>query len=319
MLVIGRSEVEAVIDIASMAVDIEAAYVAASAGEVEIPPVGHITFPDVDGDCHIKYGHRRGDADFVIKIATGFPHQSSHGQPTGNGMSLVISATTGEVQAILHDEMLLTDIRTGIGGAIATRRLARSDATKLLIVGTGVQARRQIEAHVELLDRPLDVRVWGRSAAAAATVVDDLRASAKAQVATDLAAACRWADIIATSTAADEPIIADEWIAPGTHITAVGADASGKHELDAHLLQRADLLVADSAAQCLDHGEFSAIADDPERASAVVELGNLLARPTLARSTNDITIADLTGIAAQDIAAARNVLAQLGIDRHSTV
>ena len=128
MRIVERAEIEAAVDLGKMAAAIESAFIAASAGEIELPPVGHITFPDVDGDCHIKYGHRRGDADFVIKVATGFPQQAAHGGPTGNGLLLVLSAQTGQVRAVLHDEMLLTDLRTGIGGAIASRVLARPDA-----------------------------------------------------------------------------------------------------------------------------------------------------------------------------------------------
>jgi ornithine cyclodeaminase len=311
VLIVGRAEIEAAIDLPSMAMEIESAYRAASAGDVELPPVGHITFPAVDGDCHIKYGHRRGDAHFVIKVATGFPQQASNLAPTGNGLSLVVSAETGEVQAVLHDEMLLTDVRTGIGGAIATRLLARRDASRLLVVGTGVQTRRQIEAHVALIDRPLDVRVWGRSLEAAEQVVNDVEPTGHVTVEPDLAAACREADIIVTTTAATAPIIESDWIRSGTHITAVGADAPGKHELERQLLRRADVLAADSRQQCLDHGELSAIAGDTDPAPTVVEIGELIAGQTGRRRDDDITIADLTGIAAQDIAAANSVLRTL--------
>lgn len=311
MLIVSRSEIEAAIDTRSLSADIEAAYVAMSAGEFELPPVGHLAFPAVRGDCHIKFGHRRGDGDFVIKVATGFPNQAALGEPVGNGVFLVMSATTGQVRAVLHDEMLLTDVRTAIGGAIASRRLGRADAQRLLIVGTGAQARRQLAAHLELLDRPLAVAVWGRSPDSAARVLDDVDAPAHSSVSTDLAEACRAADLIVTATDATSPIIDADWIEPGTHITAVGADAPGKHELDAELVGSADLLVADSISQCLDHGELSAIAHDQRIASRVVELGELLTTPTIERSDSDITIADLTGVAALDIAAAQHVLHRL--------
>ena len=317
MLIVARSEIEAAIETRSLAVDVEAAYVAMSAGEFELPPVGHLTFPDVRGDCHIKFGHRRGDDDFVIKVATGFPGQAALGEPVGNGIFLVVSATTGQVRAVLHDEMLLTDVRTGIGGAIASRRLARSDVQRLLIVGTGAQARRQLAAHLELLDRPHAVSVWGRSPDSASRVLVDVDAPTGSRVATDLADACRASNLIVTTTDATSPIIDGEWIEPGTHITAVGADAPGKHELDPKLLRSADLLVADSTSQCLDHGELSAIAHEQRIASQVVELGALLATPTITRSSTDITIADLTGVAALDIAAAQHVLHRLDTSRPS--
>ncbi|MGH1488141.1 MAG: ornithine cyclodeaminase family protein [Acidimicrobiales bacterium] len=308
MLVVGRREIEAVLDLGSIAPAIEQAFIAASAGEIELPPVGHITFPEVDGDCHIKFGHRRGDPDFVIKVAAGFPQQAASGAPTGNGLSLVVSAETGQIRAVLHDEMLLTDVRTGIGGAVATRLLARPDAVRLLVVGTGVQARHQIEAHVALLDRALEVSVWGRSLDAAARVVADVEPTVGAAVASDLREACAEADIIVTCTSATVPLVLSDWIRPGCHITAVGADAPGKHELDPQLLRRADLVVADSRAQCLDHGELSAVAGEAELESPPLEIGDILAGSIGRRHSDDVTIADLTGTAAQDIAIARYVL-----------
>lgn len=309
-LALSRAEIEEAIDLQTMAMAIEDAYRASSAGEVELPPVGHITFPEVDGDCHIKFGHRRGDPNFVIKIATGFPEQVVTGAPTGNGLLLILSAVTGQVEAILHDEMLLTDIRTGIGGAIATRLLARKDASRLLIVGTGVQARCQIKAHVALVDQELDIRVWGRSPEAAASVVRDVAPDVISGVVADLSDACGNADIIVTTTAARTPLIDASWIRPGVHITAIGADAPGKHELDPRLLGRADVLAADSRAQCIDHGELSAI--DPARHAAIVEIGELLAGQPGRQRPDEVTIADLTGIAAQDIATARCTLEILG-------
>ncbi len=87
----------------------------------------------------------------MIKVATGFPQNNAKGLPVGNGLVLVLSAKTGLVEAVLHYEMMLTDIRTGIGGAIASRALARSNSRTALVIGTGPQARRQIEAHAALM------------------------------------------------------------------------------------------------------------------------------------------------------------------------
>ncbi len=117
MITLTRPEIEALIDLPTAAEAIEKAYRAASEGQVNLPPVGHITFPN-DADCHIKYGHMKGDTNFVIKIATGFPQNNKTELPTGNGLVLVLSAMTGAVLAMLYDEMVLTDIRTGLGGPL---------------------------------------------------------------------------------------------------------------------------------------------------------------------------------------------------------
>ena len=230
--------------------------------------------------------------------------------PTGNGISLVMSARTGEVQAVLHDEMVMTDIRTGLGGAIATRCLARSDSKRVLVVGTGPQARWQIRSHMALLGDHLEFEVWGRSRAKAHAVVETMEARCVVAVAETLAEAVQRADIIVTTTGATQPLIEDAWVAAGTHVTAVGADASGKQELEISLVSRADVLVADSIDQCLDHGELShAFGAGLIPRSIIKEIGNVLSSSSQGRTNeNQITIADLTGIAAQDIAIAGIVL-----------
>ncbi len=302
MIILNKQEIEDRLDFGRAVDAIEACYRAASAGEIELPPVGHITFPEHVADCHIKFGHRRGADFFVIKVATGFPHNDSTESPINNGLSLVMSAETGAAVAVLHDEMLLTDIRTGIGGAIASQTLAKKDATRLLIVGTGAQARHQIHAHNKLFDRSLEVQVWGRSTGKAEAVAEDFD---NCIAVTDLAAAATAADMIVTVTAARDPLVQRDWVLPGTHITAVGADAPGKHELESSLIKLADVVVADSRSQCLDHGELSVVSDG----GTVIELGEVLAGTADGRTdAQQITIADLTGIAAQDIAIASVVL-----------
>lgn len=312
MISLTRRQIEALLDYDQAAGLIEDAYRASSLGRVNLPPVGHIVFPDHDGDCHIKYGHVEGDPVFVIKVATGFYGNVARGLPSGNGISLVLCAHTGAVKAVLHDEMYMTDFRTAIGGAIATRRLCRPDAERVTIVGTGVQARKQAEAHARLMPgRKLEFQVWGRAAERAAAVVDELTASGlSADVTEDLEKACRNADIIVTTTASTAPVIQHDWIQPGTHITAVGADAPGKQELDTQLVVQADGLIVDLRSQCLDHGEVAtAIRAGLVKPDRLVELGDVLDERKPGRTADDqITIADLTGIAAQDIAMARMVV-----------
>ncbi|NIA70180.1 ornithine cyclodeaminase family protein [Pelagibius litoralis] len=312
MISLSRPQIEALIDHERAAELIEEAYRAVSLGKVNLPPVGHIVFPEHDGDCHIKYGHVEGDPVFVIKVATGFENNAALGLPTGNGLSLVLSAKTGAVRAVLHDEMCMTDIRTAIGGAIATRLLIREESRRIVIVGTGVQARRQVEAHLKLMaGRDLEFLVWGRSAEKTTEAVVELsEAFPSVQAAADLEQACRQADVIVTTTAARRPIVQRDWVQPGTHITAVGADAPGKQELETDLVASADGLFVDLRPQCLDHGEVSTAARaELIGPDSLAELGEVLAGEKPGRAKDeDITIADLTGLAVQDIAMARIVL-----------
>ena len=311
MINLNRAEIEALIDLPAAAAAIEHAYRATSRGEVNQPPVGHITFADRAADCHIKYGHFRNAANFVIKVATGFPQNAQAGLQTGNGAVLVLSALNGQLEAVLHDEMMLTDIRTGLGGAIASRHLARKDSQQALIIGTGPQARRQLEAHAALLPQRMSFAIWGRNPERVQTLIGAAPRGTDVTTANDLETAVRRADIIVTATGAQTPLVMSDWVTPGTHITAVGADAPGKQELDPVLVSRADLLAVDLASQCLDHGEVSHAA----RAGSVApdrltELGALLEGTALGRrSPEQLTIADLTGVAALDIAMANAVLA----------
>lgn len=309
MIILTRPEIEALIDFPAAAEAIEAAYRAASLGKVNLPPVGHISLPD-DADCHIKYGHMQGDANFVIKVATGFPGNDAKGLPSGNGLVLVISAETGAVEAVLHDEMVLTDIRTGLGGAITSRALARTNSKTALVIGTGPQARRQIEAHAALIPQ-LSFRVWGRNFDKTAALIADMAPDYTVKVAPKLDDVVRQSDIIITATGATKPFIKSDWVRPGTHITAIGADAPGKQELDISLVARADILVVDSTMQCFDHGEVSHAAKQGLiKTEDIQEIGAILDGTGTGRtSERQITIADLTGIAAQDIAMANAVMA----------
>lgn len=122
----------------------------------------------------------------------------------------------------------------------------------------------------------------------------------------ELAAASR---LIVTATSAREPLLRADQIQPGTHITAMGSDDDGKQELDAALLGRADRVVADSVSQCSEYGEcVHAISAGLLARNDIVELGAVVRDSALGRTSDDqITIADLTGVAVQDIQIAKMI------------
>lgn len=312
MLDLTRAEIEAAVDLDRAFAALEDGFRAASAGRVQMPPVGYLGFPAHNGDCHIKFGHIADDPIFVVKIATGFYDNPAKGLPTTSGMMIALSAETGAVVAILRDEGWLTDLRTALAGAIATRAGMRADARRIGIVGAGTQARFQIRAAAHLLrEREPRFAAWARSPDRLEALRRDLAKDGIAvEPVADLEALCAQSDALITTTPAVEPVIRDEWIGPGLHITALGADAPGKQELETALVARADIRIADSLEQSLDHGEFAAAAAGGLIGrSDCVELGAVLAGQAPARrSDRDITIADLTGLAVQDIAIARVVL-----------
>ena len=289
---------------------ISEAYVASSSGHVQTGDVVHLSFPESNGDCHVKSGHILHTDKYVIKIASGFYDNPSKGLPSSNGMMLAFSATTGEPTAILRDEGWLTDMRTGLGGAIATKALANEDAEKVLIIGSGIQARFQAKCLASLMpNRSFNFNIWSRNEDAVTVLVEELRShNLNADVATNLDEEVSHADIIITTTPATSFLFGDNLVRPGTHVTAIGADTHGKQELPTSLIESASLLVCDMMSQSLNHGEFQVI-NDTDLSKKVVELGNILSNSCAGRtSDNDITIADLTGIAAQDIAITSGII-----------
>lgn len=289
---------------------IENAYIAAAEGNVQTTAVGHLRFPQSNGDCHIKSGHIKGSASYVIKIASGFYDNPAKGLPSSNGMMLAFSATTGETIAILRDEGWLTNMRTAIGGALATRALARVDATRVLIIGTGIQARLHVASIANLMpERAFEFHIWGRNATAAQALTQDLNTLGHAAKAVpNLEAEIPIVDIIVTTTTATSPLFNDGLVRKGTHVTAIGADCPGKQELPTGLVSSATSCVCDMAHQSLDHGEFQT-AFRADRDLKVTELGHILSGAQPGRSSeDDITVADLTGIAAQDIAITQAII-----------
>ena len=278
-----------------------------SKGNSVVPPVGYLAFPD--GECHIKYGYIKGDPYFVVKIAAGFYKNVAIGLKPSVGMMLICSTETGYPLAVLNDEGHLTDMRTAIAGSIAAKHLAPSDIQRIGIVGAGIQARLQLECLRSITDCRR-VLVWNRTVANAEALVRSLsNSNVDAQVAEDLEYLVRTCNLIVTTTPAKKPLIRADWVQAGTHITAVGADAPEKQELDEALMERADICVVDSASQCTDHGEIhTAIANGLIDASKLKELGDVIGGRTTGREAPEqISVADLTGVAVQDIAIATSV------------
>jgi ornithine cyclodeaminase len=122
----------------------------------------------------------------------------------------------------------------------------------------------------------------------------------------DLVAQC---NLIVTTTSAKSPLILADQVQKGTHITAMGSDDHGKQELEAELLAKADLVVADSISQCVDHGEcLYAVQGGQIEEDSILELGHIIRNPGISRISEDqITVADLTGVAIQDIQIAKMV------------
>lgn len=312
-LVVGADACDRAVSEPELIDEIARGFIAYTAGRVVVPPVGYLGLTDPPGGLHIKYGYVRGGDVFVIKVASGFPGNSNAGLPTGDGCMLVFSSRTGLLQAVLLDRSRLTDIRTAAAGAVAARALAPRTISRIGVIGTGVQARLQprLLRHVTPCR---EIALYGRSRERAAACAADLTSAGfRVERCTSADDVVQCSDLIVTTTASREPLFHASSVHPGTHITAVGADAPGKVELDPALFARAAVVVADSIAQCVDHGDLApALAAHTISLDRVRELGAVLADPAAGRTREDeITIADLTGVAVQDIVIAEHVLRRL--------
>jgi len=305
MQIFSLGQIEVALPSVDLMAEIEHGFVAYSQGRSVVPPVGELVLEDPPGEVHIKYGYLKGDDYYVIKIASGFYGNVSLGLPTSNGMMLMFSQKTGQPVAAMLDEGYLTDVRTAVAGAIAAKYLAPAKVKRIGIVGTGMQAKLQLEYLMPVTDCR-DVVVWGRGAEKCAKYREHATALGfNVTATTDADEVLRTCNLIVTTTPAESPLLKNaDLLQPGTHITAMGSDTHTKQELAASLLAKADLVVADSISQCLERGEIhQALKVDAIKESNLIELGTIIANPVGIGRSNDeqITIADLTGVAVQDI------------------
>lgn len=285
-------------------------------GLASMPPVMHIEVGR-RGDVDIKSAYIEGEDRFAVKIASGFIENPRRGLPSGSGLMVVLSAQTGFCEAILLDQGYLTDLRTGLAGAVAAKYLAPETVTTVGVVGSGVQARFQVEA-LRLVRDFERVLVWARHAQHGTAYLDDmtrrLGRGVEVELTPDLGRLVRESQCVVTTTPSREPLLRAEWLHPGLHITAMGSDLPGKQELEAEVLRRADLLVCDAVSQATRLGELQHVS--PERAGAAIELGETTIGRHSGRTSDDqITVCDLTGVGAQDTAIALFALEQFARDQ----
>ena len=224
---------------------IEAGFVAYSKGEAVVPPVGELLLDK--GDVHIKYGYLKNDCYYVIKIASGFYDNPKLGLPSSNGMMLLFSKETGEPVSILLDEGYLTDVRTAIAGAIAAKHLASKNIDCIGIVGTGIQARLQLN-YLSQVTECKQVLVWGRGDIQLTKYKIDMERQGF-QIETTLSTTdiLKTCNLIVTNTPSTTPLLNAADLQAGTHITAVGSDTPDKQELDSEILKKADGIIIGSS------------------------------------------------------------------------
>ncbi|MCP4568841.1 MAG: ornithine cyclodeaminase family protein [FCB group bacterium] len=309
MKILNLNQIKSVLNSIDLLSYIEAGFIAYSQKKAVIPPVGELLFDDPPGDVHIKYGYLSHENYYVIKIASGFYDNPKLGLSSSNGLMLLFDKNTGGLLCLLLDEGYLTNIRTAAAGAVVAKHLAPNKVHRIGIFGAGIQGKLQIQ-FLESIVNCRDIIVWGINQDELTEYLEYMESKGYSvettQDANSVASSC---NLIITATPTKHPILMSDQIQSGTHITAVGSDTPDKQELDAKILEIADVVIADSIDQCLGRGEiFHALNEKAVKKENLIELGDVLAGKKAGRISDDqITVADLTGVAVQDIQISRAI------------
>jgi ectoine utilization protein EutC len=301
---------------------IEDGFSALAQGIATLPPIMRVDIPENSGEVDVKTAYIHGADQFAIKIAAGFFENHRLGLPSGSGMMVVVSAKTGFPQAVLLDNGYLTDVRTGLAGAIAANYLAPQTIKTAGVIGAGAQARYQIRG-LKLVRDFQELLIYSLKDEEIQLYIKEMSAELGIRVipVEGPEEVVRNSEVVVTATPSHEPYLRGEWLHPGLHITCMGSDSSDKQELFVDTFECADRIVCDQRDQCFQFGELhhALSAGIIQSKDQVVELGELISGAHPGRlNEGEITICDLTGVGVQDtqialLAYQRAIERQLGI------
>ncbi len=305
-LILGRSEVAQILDHAVAAEAVRAAYLTFTSRRAELLPIQYLDVVEHNGEIDFKSSYDKDEDVVCTKIAVGFwDNPKLFGLSTGLATVILLDARNGAPLSIM-DGTLITGFRTAAAGALAASALAREDSADVAVIGTGNQARMQLEAHARYF-KLRQVRVWGIEG------VDEFIAAMSKKLpgvrflaAESTRGAVAQADIIITATPSQKPLVMAEWVRPGTHITAIGCDAPHKQELDPNLFAKA-LVINDSIEECVKRGETHHAVELGiiRREDIHGEIGEILSGKKPGRtSPEQITVFDTVGLSIYDVKTA---------------
>ncbi len=265
--------------------------------------------PDEASLMGLMPAHRSAPrAAYGLKAVCIFPSNPGRGLDAHQGGVLLFDGETGELRALV-DASAVTAIRTAAVSAVATRALAREDASELAILGSGVQARSHLEAMVKV--RPFEhARVWSRTAERARAFAAEAVAPFPVEAVESAEAAVRGADVVVTVTSSREPVVERGWLAEGAHVNAIGSSIPTARELDAATVGAAALFADSRESVVNESGDYLLAVQEagigPEHIRA--ELGEVLTGDREGRrSAEELTVFESLGLAVEDLAAAEHV------------
>lgn len=274
----------------------------------DFPLIFHEFIPN-NADMDIKSGVLKDPNCFGMKVVSLHSDNPAKGLPLLMSTTMVFSASTGELMGLLNFEKL-TGIRTAAAATIGSQLLARKDSKCMLMVGCGHLSKYIIEMMNDAFPNLDTIIVYDPlNIEQARKLKENLPNITKIEVAEDLKQACQKSDIIITATPSKEPLIIADYIKEGTHLSCIGADMSGKQEVDSKLVAKASLYM-DDINQSTNVGEF----EIPFKGGFIKkddlkEIGTILIDEKNGRqNNNEITIFDSTGISLQDIMVAYSLI-----------
>jgi ornithine cyclodeaminase len=272
--------------------------------------------PGVKGGTMWMAAHRSAPKPmFGTKLLFVLQDNPSRGLDSHQGQVILADGETGQLRALL-DASAVTAIRTAAVSALATRLLARDDASVLAIIGTGIQAKKHLES-IPLVRGVTRVLVAGSTPDRARAFVDEAGTAAPCPIvmAESAEAAVRDADIVVTATDSPTPVIARVWLRPGTHVNAVGASRPMQWEIDPRIYGSAVVFTDRRESLCAEAGDYLRAAADGliVGTDRVGELGELITGKRKGRTSDDqITLFRSLGLAIEDLAAAEFVVERAG-------
>lgn len=305
MIVLSEADVRRLLDLDALIPAMERALAAFSSGGVT-QPVREILRIGIRGAFAAMPAHVHKEDILGTKLVSVFPGNAERGLHTHLATILLNDAHTGETLAVM-DGRYITEVRTAAVSAVSVRHLAREDARRLGIVGSGVQAR----SHVEMLRR---VRAWTEIGAWSPNRANLERFAEECGVAALSSAeeVARNSDVVVTATASSQPVVRSEWVADGAHLIAVGSCFPSHSEIEGALVARSWLYVDSRAAAMKESGDvLNGIAAGGEIRA---ELGEVLAGFAPGRrSRAEITMFKSLGLAVEDVVAAALVYEAAGV------
>lgn len=311
--ILAADEVKQALPMAEVIAGMKVAYSQISAGEADVPVRGHVQVPEQQATTLVMPAYLTKSQALAVKVVSVFPQNVAQGLPAVNGLVMVLDEQTGRPLALLEGATL-TAIRTGAGAGAATAVLANPAAAVVAILGSGVQARTQLEA-VCTVRAIREVRVYSPNQAHAAAFAAEMAGVGSIpmniQVTSAAATAVAEADIICAATTSSTPVFAFQDLKPGVHINGVGSFKPTMQEIDAETVQNAFVVVDSVAAALAEAGDLiiPLQAGQISEAHLQTEIGEIMIGAKKGRSDPaQITFFKSVGNAAQDAIAGQIAL-----------